>query len=123
MVDLLDAFRIQADVRPITISGGHEAHPAERLGWKVPKKCLVSTMQVLLQGRRLTVAKSLPFTPILVEELLNFQVKVTDAANETFGTCAKGDTMILCSRSLARRGRRSMCRQQCWCVREDFGRS
>jgi hypothetical protein len=86
VVDLLDTSRIKADVRPITITGGHEAHRGDGLGWKVPKKCLVSTMQVLLQGRRLTVANSLPFTPILVEELLNFQVKVTDAANETFGT-------------------------------------
>jgi hypothetical protein len=80
VVDLLDTSRIQADLRPITITGGHEAHRGERKGWKVPKKCLVSTMQVLLQGRRITVAKSLPFTAILVEELLNFQVKITDCA-------------------------------------------
>jgi hypothetical protein len=63
----------------------------------VPKKCLVSTLQVLLQRRRLTVAKSLPFTPILVEELLNFQVKVTESANETFGAWREGrhDDLVL----------------------------
>ena len=74
VVDLLDTSRIQADLRPITITGGHEAHPAERLGWKVPKKCLVSTLQLLLQGRRLIVAKQLPFAAALVEELQNFQM-------------------------------------------------
>jgi hypothetical protein len=97
VVDLLNASDIQADVRPITITGGHEAHPAEGLGWKVPKKALVSTLQVLLQGRRLTVAKSLPFASALVEELRNFQVKVTEAANETFGALGDGyhDDLVL----------------------------
>ena len=97
VVDLLNNSGIQADVRPITITGGHEAHPAEGLGWKVPKKALVSTLQVLLQGRRLTVAKSLPFAAALVEELQNFQVKVTEAANETFGALGDGyhDDLVL----------------------------
>jgi hypothetical protein len=90
VVDLLDTSCIQADLRPITITGGHEVHPGERMGWKVPKKCLVSTLQVLLQGRRLTVAKQLPFAAALVEELQNFQVKVTEAANETFGALGEG---------------------------------
>jgi hypothetical protein len=95
ILDFLNSSRIQADVRPIT--GGHEAHPAERMGWKVPKKCLVSTLQVLLQGRRLTVAKSLPFSAALVEELQNFQVKVTEAVNETFGALGEGyhDDLVL----------------------------
>jgi hypothetical protein len=97
VVDLLDTSRIKADVRPITITSGNEAHRGDGLGWNVPKKCLVSTMQVLLQGRRLTVAKSLPFAPILVEELLDFQVKLTEAANETFGTWREGrhDDLVL----------------------------
>jgi hypothetical protein len=68
---------------------------------EAPKKCLVSTMQVLLQGRRLTVAKSLAFAPILVEELLNFQVKITESANETFGTWREGGTMISCAAGVA----------------------
>jgi hypothetical protein len=57
------------------------------LGWKV----------VLLQGRRLTVAKSLPFAEALVEELQNFQVKVTEAAHETFGALGDGyhDDLVL----------------------------
>jgi hypothetical protein len=103
VVDLLDTSRIQADIRPITITGGHEVHPGERLGWKVPKKCLVSTMQVLLQGRRLTVANSLAFAPVLAEELRNFQVKITESANETFGAWRDGqhDDLVLAIASAA----------------------
>src|SRR6476646_9024318 len=50
-----------------------------------------------LQGRRLTVAKSLPYAAALVEELQNFQVKVTEAANETFGALGDGyhDDLVL----------------------------
>jgi hypothetical protein len=97
VIDLFDTSGIQADVRPITIAGGHEAHRGERMGWKVPKKCLVSTMQLLLQGRRLTVAKSLPFAAALAEELQTFQIKVTEAANETFGALGEGyhDDLVL----------------------------
>lgn len=50
-----------------------------------------------MQGRRLTVAKSLPFAEALVEELQNFQVKVTEAAHETFGALGDGyhDDLVL----------------------------
>ena len=107
-------FAHPSDLRPITITGGHEAHPAERMGWKVPKKCLVSTLQVLLQGRRLTVAKSLPFAAALVEELQNFQVKVTEAANETFGALGDGyhDDLVLAIMIAAWAA--SMCRRDGW---------
>jgi hypothetical protein len=54
-------------------------------------------VQVLLQARRLTVAKSLPFAPILADELRDFQVKITESANETFGAWRDGqhDDLVL----------------------------
>jgi hypothetical protein len=51
----------------------------------VPKKELVTCLQLLLQNRRLHVAGSLREAKVLVRELRNFQVKATAAANETFG--------------------------------------
>jgi hypothetical protein len=50
----------------------------------------VSTLPVSPQGRRLAVARQLPFAAALVEELQNLQVKVTEAANESFGSLGEG---------------------------------
>ena len=41
-------------------------------------------MQVLLQSRRLQVARGLPMASVLVRELETFRVKITSSANETF---------------------------------------
>ena len=72
-----------SSIRPITITAGHGVQP-DGAGWHVPKKDLVSVLQVLLQARRLQVARSLPMSSVLLKELENFRVKITPAANETF---------------------------------------
>ena len=59
----------------ITITGGDLAI-REGAKWRVPKRDLVSLMQVLLQTQRLKVAEGLPDAAVLVEELLNFRVKI-----------------------------------------------
>jgi hypothetical protein len=97
VIDLLRGARIQAQVLPMTITSGHQATAADGGGWLVPKKELVSTLQVLLAARRLQVAPSLAEAPSLVRELLSLQVKVTRAAHETFGTRHEGqhDDLVL----------------------------
>jgi hypothetical protein len=50
----------------------------------VPKKELVGVLQVLLQSRRLQVARSLANAAVLVKELEAFRVKITTSAHETF---------------------------------------
>jgi hypothetical protein len=97
VVDLLRGTKIQARILPVTITAGHQATTADGGGWLVPKKELVSTLQVLLAARRLQVAPTLAEAPTLVRELLQFQVKVTRAAHETFGTRLEGqhDDLVL----------------------------
>jgi hypothetical protein len=56
----------------------------------VPKKELVSTLQVLLAARRLKVAPTLAAAPTLVRLLANCQVEVTRTAHETFGSWRDG---------------------------------
>jgi hypothetical protein len=83
VVDMLYRAGPDATIRPITITAGSAVVP-DGAGWHVPKKDLVGVLQVLLQSRRLQVARSLPSADALVKELETFRVKVTAAANETF---------------------------------------
>jgi hypothetical protein len=97
VIDMLTRSPINASIRPITITGGHKATPSETGGWLVPKKELVSVLQVMLQGRRIKVAPTLPEAATLVRELTTFQVKITPAANEVFGAWREGqhDDLVL----------------------------
>jgi hypothetical protein len=67
----------------VTISDGHEVkHTGDSL-WQVPKKTLVSVLQVLLQNRRLHVSAGLPDAQMLVKELQAFRAKITPVRNDT----------------------------------------
>lgn len=56
----------------------------------VPKRELIGVVQVLLQSRRLTIARGLKEAATQERELADFRVKVTVAANETFGPWREG---------------------------------
>src|SRR5262249_54641802 len=57
----------------------------------VPKKDIVTRLQLLFENRRLRIAKGLPDTAVLIRELLNFRVAITPAAHETFGAWRDGE--------------------------------
>jgi len=97
VIDMLNRSPIDASIRPITITGGHKASPNLGGGHLVPKKELVSVLQVMLQARRIKVAPTLPEAATLVRELTTFQVKITPAANEVFGAWREGqhDDLVL----------------------------
>jgi hypothetical protein len=82
---------------PVTLTTGHEVTIGESGSLYVPKKELVSVLQVLLQLRRLQVARTLPDSLLLVKELENFRVKVTTARPETFASWREGqhDDLVL----------------------------
>jgi hypothetical protein len=64
---------------------------------KVPKRDLVSLMQIFGMDRRLKVAKGLQFGAILAEELQNFQVKISDNGHDSYGAWREGqhDDLVL----------------------------
>ncbi|HEY7310271.1 MAG TPA: hypothetical protein VH643_12985 [Gemmataceae bacterium] len=84
-------------VVPLTITGGHAVTRTEDGSYHVPKKELVTCLQVVMQARRLQIARRLPDAALLVRELQNFQVKITAAAHETFGVWRDGqhDDLVL----------------------------
>ena len=65
---------------------------------------------MLLQTRRLRIAKSLPNTAILVRELETFKVKITELANESFGAWREGqhDDLVLAVAMAAWAGERGL---------------
>jgi len=77
----------------ITIHGGSEVSvDPQRPGYRVPKRDLVSAVQVLLQTSRLKVAASLPEAETLRRELLNFRVKIDPrTAHDSYEHWREGD--------------------------------
>lgn len=73
VVDLLR----QAGLKPVAVSIHGGANTSrDGYNWKVPKRDLVGTMQVLLQAGRFKVSNKLKLGPTLQAELLNFKVKI-----------------------------------------------
>jgi hypothetical protein len=89
VVDLFRRERINAELVPIQIVAG--ANVSEENGmFRVPKRDLVSVVQVGLQNRMLRIAASLDLAETLSRELQNFTVKITDAANDVYGAWREG---------------------------------
>jgi hypothetical protein len=58
-----------------SITGG-DTVSREDMQYRIPKRDLVSTVQVLLQNTQLKIAEGLPETQTLIKELQNFRVKI-----------------------------------------------
>ncbi len=96
VVDLFKRETINAELKPIQIVGG--ANVSEEFGTtRVPKRDLVSVVQVALQSKTLKISGKLPEAATLSRELENFTVKITDAANDVYGAWREGthDDLVL----------------------------
>ncbi len=96
VIDLFKREKIHAELRPIQIVGG--SNVSSEFGMtRVPKRDLVSVVQVALQNRTLKIAGGLGLAEVLSRELQNFTVKITDAANDVYGAWREGthDDLVL----------------------------
>jgi hypothetical protein len=96
VVDLFKREKINAILAPIQIVAG--ANVSNENGMtRVPKRDLVSVVQVGLQNKTLKIAAGLELSETLSRELQNFQVKITDAANDIYGAWREGthDDLVL----------------------------
>jgi hypothetical protein len=81
---------------PVNITGGaSESRNGAYYG--VPKRDLVTGMQVLLQSGGLQIAAGIPYGAALVEEMAEMRAKVTAAGNTQFGAWREGahDDLVL----------------------------
>lgn len=84
---------VEAGLHPIgvTIHGGDKVTSLAG-GFRVPKRDLVSAVQVLLQSGRLKIADGLPEASTLREELLNFRISIDPrTAHDSYSHWREGD--------------------------------
>ena len=95
VVDLI--WEVGLSCVPVTITGGTDA-TFEGGSYKVPKRDLVGSVAVFLQTNRLKVAEGLPLVDVLVNELLNFKVKIDPVtAHDSYSAWREGihDDLVL----------------------------
>jgi hypothetical protein len=94
---LLHGAKIAARIVPITITAGQSAAVDDSGAHQVPKKDLVTCLQLLLQGRRLKIAKDLPDADLLLRELQNFRMKTVPLGNDPLIAWREGqhDDLVL----------------------------
>ena len=83
---------VAAGLHPIgvLITGGVAVTHKGRI-WHVPKRDLATAVLALLQSRRLRVSSQIPEAPILLQEMLNFRIKVTLSGTDQYEAWRDGD--------------------------------
>jgi len=83
---VVDMFREAGlEAASVTLTGGTSVNKAAWNDWSVPKRDLVSIMQVLMQSRRLRISGDLEEAQALRKELLSFRVRISDSGADTYG--------------------------------------
>ncbi len=94
---VVDALQ-DAGVQPValTITAAGKATRV-RGGWHVPKRDLIASAQIALQSRRLVIAAGLPDTAILVQELQDYRVEISEATGHDSYNARSGkhDDLVL----------------------------
>ena len=96
VVDLLKRERPGCTLMPVNITGG--ASESRNGGYYgVPKRDMVTGLQVLLQSGGLQIASGIPHGATLATEMADMRAKVTAAGNTQFGAWREGahDDLVL----------------------------
>jgi hypothetical protein len=102
VVDLLRRQGVECGrLVPVTITSGQGVSNAEGGGYHVAKAVLVSTLQVLLQGKRLRFAEGLRETRTLLKELADYRMRISAALNELYSAREGAHDDLVLSLALA----------------------
>lgn len=95
---VVDLFRVAGlPLVPVTITGGNAA-TCDKGTWYVPKRDLVGALAVAFQTGTLKIAEALPEAKVLIDELLNFKVKINiRTAHDSYEAWREGvhDDLVL----------------------------
>jgi hypothetical protein len=84
--DMFDEAGFDCEIAKVTITAGSEVtQPEDRSEYRVPKRVLASTLQVVLQTERFKVQRTLPLAATLQKEMVNFKVRINLLGHESYG--------------------------------------
>lgn len=89
VVDLFRDADLRTKIVPVTITGG-DTVTWEHGGYRVPKRDLVTALQVLFQQQQLKIANGLPHAETLRAEILNFKAKISLSGHDSYEAGATG---------------------------------
>ena len=89
VVDMLREAKVKPLVA-VTITGG-DTVTRDGKDYRVPKRDLVSTLQVLFQGGGIEIAEGLPLADVFVREMQNFRMKISIAGHDSYEAWREGD--------------------------------
>ena len=90
VVELLRGGDLGCEVMPVIVTGGEMETMAQGY-YRVPKRDLITGVQVLLQNGELQIAAGLEQGAALLREMAEMRVKVTAEGNEQFGSWREGE--------------------------------
>ena len=90
VVDLLLATRLGCRTWPVTITGG-DTESYNGGYYRVPKRDLVVRLQVAVQRNELQIAGKMRDAEVLLQEMQEMQVRVTEPGREQFGVWRSGE--------------------------------
>ena len=80
-------------VVPVIITSGSNVIYDQAIGgWHVPKRDLISSVQLALQQRVLKFSAEIPNLEDMIKELMNFKIKITTHGNDTYEAWREGET-------------------------------
>jgi hypothetical protein len=90
VIEMLRGAKMGCEVLAVTITGGERATQHGQ-NWNVPKKDLMSGVQLLLDEGRLRIAKDLPEAGWLVKELVDVRVRQKASGRVRMGADGYGE--------------------------------
>jgi hypothetical protein len=111
VVDLLRRCGLGCELVPVTITPG-EREVRTKCGWNVPKRELVTGLQVMYENDELLMSGELNQLDVLLKELAEMQVRRSPTGHESFAVWREGvhDDLVLAVALAvwrARKGKRS----------------